>query len=56
LYKRIIQLKNGYSMPIYFFSIKKPKSGKPSSLPNEYIVKENKRSHMPYLTKKATHN
>lgn len=52
LYSRYVTLKNGKKMPFYFFSKKKPKSGKPSPLPKKYVVKENQRSHMPYLRKK----
>jgi hypothetical protein len=53
LYMRIVKLKSGTQLPIYFFSKKKPKSGKPAILPEKYLVKENSRSHMPYLIKKA---
>ena len=56
LYKKIVVLKNGISIPIYFFAKNKPKSGKPVSLPEKYIVKENDKSHMPYLTKKGIYH
>lgn len=53
LYMRVVNLKSGVQLPIYFFSKKKPKSGKPvNQLPSNFIVKENKRSRMPYLRKK----
>lgn len=52
LYTKIVTLKSGLKLPIYFFSIKTPKGGKTTTMPNGYIVKENKKSHMPYLKKK----
>jgi hypothetical protein len=54
LYSRYVKLKSGLSLPIFFFSPHTPKSGSPSSLPEGYIIKENPRSHMPYL-KKISH-
>jgi len=56
LYMRIVRLKSGVSLPIYFFSKKRPKSGKPALLPDKYDVKESNRSHMPYLVKKGIHH
>jgi hypothetical protein len=53
LYTRIVKLKSGTELPIYFFSKKKPRSGKPTPLPEKFLVKESDRSHMPYLVKKA---
>lgn len=52
LYTRMVQLKSGLQLPIYFFSKHHPKSGHPTDLPEKYIVKENPRSQMPYLKKK----
>ncbi len=54
LYTRIVYLKSGMKIPIYFFSSHPPKSGHPTSLPEKYAVFENPRSHMPYLKKKHT--
>lgn len=51
LYTKIVTLRSGLQLPIYFFSSKTPKSGHPTSLPEGYTVKENKKSHMPYLKK-----
>lgn len=51
LYKREVELKSGMTLTIYFFSKKTPKSGTPTSMPQGYIVKINKRSNMPYLKK-----
>ncbi|MEF8848356.1 MAG: DUF2188 domain-containing protein [Candidatus Thermoplasmatota archaeon] len=51
LYFKLVHLKSGTTIPTYFFSKKKPKSGKPASLPEGYTVKINKRSNMPYLKK-----
>jgi len=52
LYKREVKLKSGKSQIIYFFSKRKPRSGKRCALPEGYIVRINKRSGMPYLRKK----
>jgi hypothetical protein len=55
LYTKLVTLRSGLRLPIYFFSSKPPKSGHPTALPEGYIVKENEKSHMPYLKKsKAT--
>ena len=54
LYTKQVDLKGGRTVTIYFFSSGKPKSGKPCSLPDGYIVGVNKRSNMPYLKKKKT--
>ncbi len=51
LYKRIVTLKSGKTLTIYFFSEHKPKSGVPASMPNGYVVEINARSKMPYLKK-----
>jgi hypothetical protein len=53
LYTQIVTLKSGLQIPIYFFSSHIPKNGHQTTLPDGYIVKENKKSHMPYLQKKA---
>ena len=52
LYTRKVTLKGGRTVTIYFFSGKKPKSGKPCSMPEGYEVGINTRSNMPYLKKK----
>ena len=52
LYKRTVTLLSGKTLTIYFFSKKEPKSGTPTSMPQGYIVKINKRSNMPYLKKR----
>jgi len=51
LYTRMVKLHNGFELPIYFFSKRQPKSGRPSQLPDGFYVKENNNSHMPYLQK-----
>jgi len=52
LYTKLVTLRSGLQLPIYFFSQKNPKSGHPTDLPEGYTVKENEKSHMPYLKKK----
>lgn len=56
LYMKMVHLKNGIALPIYFFSKKKPKSGKPAVLPEKYSVEVNERSHMPYLKRKGIYH
>lgn len=51
LFTKLVTLRSGLNLPIYFFSWKTPKSGHPTSLPEGYTVKENENSHMPYLKK-----
>jgi hypothetical protein len=51
LYTKLVTLRSGINLPIYFFSWKTPKSGHPTTLPEGYTVKENENSHMPYLKK-----
>jgi len=51
LYSREVKLKKGPKVTIYFFSKRKPKSGKPSEKPAGYSVGENKRTGLPYLKK-----
>jgi len=54
LYKKQVKLKSGKVLTIYFFSGKKPKSGKRCSMPEGYEVGINPRSNMPFLRKKST--
>lgn len=56
LYTKLVTLKSGLQLPIYFFSSHTPKSGHPAPLPEGYIVKENETSHMPYLKKQVKTN
>jgi len=51
LYTRYVKLKSGKELPIFFFSSHTPKSGSQTQLPEGYTVKENPKSHMPYLKK-----
>lgn len=51
LFTRNVELKSGKKLPIFFFSTHQPKSGNPSSMPDGYTIKENPKSHMPYLKK-----
>jgi hypothetical protein len=51
LYTRMVVLKSGVKLPIFFFRFHTPKSGYATTLPEGYIVKENETSHMPYLKK-----
>jgi len=53
LYTRKVTLKSGKTLTIYFFSNKKPHSGKPCPMPEGYEVGINPRSSMPYLQKKG---
>ncbi|OYT29669.1 hypothetical protein B6U98_01715 [Thermoplasmatales archaeon ex4572_165] len=55
LYTRMVKLKSGIVLPIFFFSSHHPHSGIRTQLPKGYMVKENPTSHMPYL-KKETQN
>jgi len=55
LYTRMVKIKSGMVLPIFFFSSHHPHSGIRTQLPKGYIVKENPTSHMPYL-KKETQN
>jgi len=53
LYTRDVKLKGGKVQTIYFFSSRKPKSGKPvDKLPKGYTVVENPRTGLPFLKKK----
>ena len=47
-----MKLKGGKVQTIYFFSARKPKSGKPCDLPKGYKVVENPRTGLPFLKKK----
>lgn len=51
LYKRMVTLSSGRTLPIFFFSKHKPKSGRPTVKPEGYKVGVNERSNMPYLKK-----
>lgn len=54
LYSRDVKLKRGPKVTIYFFSKRKPKSGKPwpeESLPKGRKVGVNKRTGLPFLRK-----
>jgi len=51
LYSREVKLKRGPKVTIYFFSKRKPKSGRPSDKPAKYTVKVNKRTGLPFLKK-----
>lgn len=52
LYTRDVKLKGGKTQTIYFFSARKPKSGRPTEKPNGYTVKVNRRTGLPFLKKK----
>ncbi len=52
LYTRDVKLKGGKVQTIYFFSARKPKSGKPAEMPKGYTVVENPRTGLPFLKKK----
>jgi len=53
LYTREVKLKKGPKVTIYFFSKRKPKSGRMmNEMPIGYKVGENKRTGLPYLSKK----
>lgn len=51
LHSRDVDLKNGGTQTIYFFSKKEPKSGEPCELPNGYAVGVNGVTGLPYLKK-----
>lgn len=51
LYERDVELKNGGTQTIYFFSKKKPKSGTKTELPDGYEVGVNDSTGLPYLRK-----
>jgi hypothetical protein len=53
LYTRRVELLSGRILDIYFFSIKTPKSGTPTTMPEGYEVGVNERSGLPYLRKKG---
>ena len=53
LHAREVALKGGHKQVIYFFSQRKPKSGVPVELPEDYAVSVNKRTGLPYLRKQA---
>lgn len=51
LYSKLVQLKNGKTQLIYFFSKRKPKSGAPAIFPDGFEVQVSERSGLPYLKK-----
>jgi hypothetical protein len=51
LFTKEVQLKNGGKRPIYFFSKRKPKSGKMCAKPLGYHVGVNERTGLPFLKK-----
>jgi hypothetical protein len=53
LYTRRVELLSGKTLDIYFFSIKTPKSGTPTVIPEGYEVGVNERNGLPYLKKKG---
>ena len=52
LFTRDVKLKGGKKQTIYFFSARKPKSGRMTDLPMGYKVVENPRTGLPFLKKK----
>ena len=53
LYKKEVETSGNKKRTVHFFSKKKPDVGKATSLPNDYEVKINKRTKVPYLRKKT---
>ncbi|HHH77597.1 MAG TPA: hypothetical protein ENL18_00075 [Thermoplasmatales archaeon] len=51
LFTRDVKLKGGRVQTIYFFSARKPKSGKAIDKPAGYTVKVNQRTGLPFLKK-----
>lgn len=51
LYSKLVELRNGKTQLIYFFSKRKPKSGTPAVFPDGYEVQVSERSGLPYLKK-----
>src|SRR6266705_4836955 len=57
LYSRDVKLKKGPKVTIYFFSKRKPKSGKPmDEMPQNRKVGVNKRTGLPFLRKGCGHS
>ncbi len=54
LYSKLVELRNGKTQLIYFFSKRKPKSGTPAVFPDGYEVQVSDRSGLPYLKKAMT--
>ena len=52
LYKKEIEIKSGKKRTVRFFSKAEPEEGEPIELPKGYKIKENKKTGVPYLTKK----
>src|SRR2546426_12035510 len=56
VYSRDVKLKKGPKVTIYFFSKRKPKSGKPmDKMPKNRKVGVNKRTGLPFLRKGGVH-
>jgi hypothetical protein len=51
LFTKVVQLKNGGKRPIYFFSKRKPKSGRMCAKPSGFHVGVNERTGLPFLKK-----
>lgn len=51
LYERDVDLKNGGTQTIYFFSQDDPKSGTKTEMPDGYEVGVNESTGLPYLKK-----
>lgn len=51
LHTRSVELRGGRMQQIYFFARSKPKSGKPTDMPQGYKVGVNGRTGLPYLSK-----
>jgi hypothetical protein len=52
LYEKKIMTKSGKKRTVQFFSKGEPDEGKPIGLPDGYVIKENKKTGIPYLKKK----
>lgn len=52
LYEKKIMTKSGKKRIVQFFSKGEPDEGKPIELPKGYVIKENKKTGIPYLKKK----
>ena len=51
LYEKESSTKSGVKRTIRFFSKAKPENAEPIDLPKGYVVKENKKTGVPYLKK-----
>ncbi len=54
LYTRMVDLSTGRQQRIYFFAKSEPRSGRPSAMPDGYIVEENLRTGLPFLRREAS--